>query len=272
MSSAACPLCSASATEVARQLLLRRHEVAYFQCPGCDLLFTEKPYWLTEAYAQAISRLDTGAITRNQLSAQLTLIVSIVARLGRDAVALDFGGGHGVFVRMMRDLGLDFRWYDKHATNEYAVGFEGSPQEPHELLTAFEVVEHLADVRADLDVLFAARPTVVLIGTLLHEGHQPGWWYYLLDSGQHVSFFSRRTMEHISRIYGYRAFIGSDHTFFVRSDHRLGAVRAALLHSVVGHAATSVLLSSLLPRGVALRLAGYRSRVDSDHAKLGASP
>ena len=264
-----CPLCSGRGEAVAQQRLLGRYDVRYFRCPTCDLMFTEKPYWLEEAYTETISRLDTGAINRNLLSAQLTLLISVVAGSPRGASALDFGGGHGVFVRMMRDLGLDFRWYDKHARNEYAVGFEGTPGEPHQLVTAFEVLEHLADVRADLDLLFSARPALVLVGTLLHDGHRQGWWYYLLESGQHVSFFSRHTMEYVARAYGYRAFVGRDHTLFVRHDHALGVARSRLLDAIVRNASASMVLTSLIPRGLAMRLAGYRSRVESDHALLG---
>ncbi|MEO6951253.1 MAG: class I SAM-dependent methyltransferase [Polyangia bacterium] len=264
MNSHTCPLCSTPAPWLAQQRLLDRHDVDYFQCPVCDLLFTEQPHWLGEAYAEAISRLDTGAIARNQFSARLTLIIAFIARLERNANALDFGAGHGVFVRMMRDLGFDFRWYDKHAANLYALGFEGDPRASHELVTAFEVLEHLADVRGDLELLFGSAPAYVLVGTLLHDGHRPGWWYYLLDSGQHVVFYSRRTMAHIADRYGYEALVGAEHTLFVRRD-RSAPLRNALLRRVVERASTAVLASSLLPRGVVERLAGFASRVQTDY-------
>ena len=267
-----CPMCAAQAPGVGQQQLLGRYDVRYFLCPACDLLFTETPYWLEAAYERAISRLDTGAIARNHASAQLTLLVAVIAGLPRDATSLDFGGGHGVFVRMMRDFGLDFRWYDKHAANEYALGFEGDPSRPHAMVTAFEVLEHLVDVRRELDLVFAARPTLVLVGTVLHEGFRTGWWYHLVESGQHVAFYSRRTMAHVAELYGYRAIVGADHTLFVRSDHRLGLGRATLLERVIRNATASALLSSLVPRPVAQRLAGYRSRIDSDHAALKRSP
>jgi hypothetical protein len=37
---------------------------------------------------------------------------------------LDFGAGHRVFVRLMRDRGFNFSWLDLHATNDYTRGFE----------------------------------------------------------------------------------------------------------------------------------------------------
>ena len=69
---ATCTLCGCGAALVGRQQVLTRHDVAYFQCAGCDLLFTERPHWLEEAYAQAISRFDTGAVERNLVSSAAT--------------------------------------------------------------------------------------------------------------------------------------------------------------------------------------------------------
>jgi len=82
-------------------------------------------------------------------------------------LCLDYGGGHGVFVRIMRDFGFDFRWSDCYATNIYARGFEGDVHLRHELVTAFEVFEHLVDVRAELAALFEPRHRYILVSTLV---------------------------------------------------------------------------------------------------------
>ena len=65
--------------------------------------------------------------------------------------ALDFGGGHGVFVRMMRDRGFDFHWRDLYASNNYARGFEYEPTCRYDFLTAFEVLEHFVDPMSELE-------------------------------------------------------------------------------------------------------------------------
>jgi hypothetical protein len=264
----ACRLCGDAGRPVARQRLLGRHDVTYFQCAACDLLFTERPYWLEEAYSHAISQLDTGAVERNRTSANLTLLLACATGLPATARCLDYGGGHGVFVRMMRDLGVDFRWYDLYAENLYARGFEGDPAEPHRLVTAFEVLEHFADVGSELERLFGGRPDLVFVGTVLHEGHRPGWWYYLLESGQHVSFFSRRTMEVVGTRFGYEAIVGAQHTVFVRRDHPLTGARRALVRRLVASPSVTQPLVSLLPPAVLGRLGPYRSKLLSDHEEL----
>ncbi len=259
----ACSLCGAEAARVATQRLLGKYDVGYFACPRCELLQTEPPYWLDEAYSLAISHLDTGAVERNQIAARITELFARIVDLDPSATCLDFGGGHGVFVRMMRDVGLDFRWYDKYARNLYAGGFESSPAEPHALVTAFEVLEHFVDVRGDLETLFAPQPDFVLVGTVLHRGHQPGWWYYLLESGQHVAFYSERTLAWIAERFGYTVYAGPEYSVFARE--RLGRVRDALVRQLVKRPTTMTELVALVPAPLRRRISRYRSRVQPDH-------
>jgi hypothetical protein len=260
----ACSLCGAPAPWLCRQRLLDKYDVDYFQCTQCDLIQTERPYWLEEAYTQAISQLDTGAMQRNEAAARLTALLATLVDIPPSARCLDFGGGHGVFVRMMRDLGLDFRWFDKYGENLFARGFEGDVAEHHTLVTAFEVIEHLADVRTDLDALFAPSPDYVLVGTVLHEGHRTDWWYYMLESGQHVAFFSRKTLAWIAETYGYDVLTASEYSLFVRRDRALGSVRKALVSRLLRR--PTVL--NLVPGAVLRRLAPYRSRMEADHREM----
>ena len=263
-----CPLCGASAGGVGKQRVLGKYDVSYFRCAACDLLFTEQPYWLAEAYDHAISQLDTGAIARNELCASLTALVAASLGVKADARCLDFGGGHGVFVRMMRDRGLDFHWYDTHAENLYARGFEGEPSSAHALTTAFEVVEHFADARRDWEQLLGGRPEAVLIGTVLHDGHQPGWWYYLLESGQHVAFYSARTMAFIAERFGYEVEAGPEYTLFLRRDVLPGPARRSIVRRMIARPAIALQLSSLFPAALLGRLLPYRSRLVSDYEQL----
>ncbi len=270
-STRSCGLCGAQAHWVCRQRLLARHDVDYFLCPACDLLQTEAPYWLDEAYARAISQLDTGAVQRNQETSRLTLLLAAVRGVGGGARCLDVGGGHGVFVRMMRDLGLDFRWYDKHADNLFAHGFEGAPDERYALGPAFAGHEHLAEPRADLERLFGPGHDFILVATLLHAGHQPGWWYYMNESGQHVVFYGRRTMAFIAERFGYDALVGPTHTLFVRRGVPLGAARRALLRGALGRPSLAEALVALVPAPLRRQLLPYRSRVQPDHDALRAA-
>jgi hypothetical protein len=239
-----------------RQRVLGKHDIEYLQCTRCELIQTEAPYWLDEAYSEAISSLDTGAMHRNQQTSRLTALLARLMRL--DGTCLDYGGGHGVFVRMMRDLGFDFRWFDRYARNLYAVGFDGAVNQCYSLVTAFEVLEHFADVSDDMDALFGPRHDLVLVGTVLHSGHVDGWWYYVPESGQHVAFYSRRTMKWIAERYGYDVIAAPELSMFVRADRSFGPARRALVRGILEHPGAA----TRTPRFAISR----GSLIDHDHA------
>jgi hypothetical protein len=228
-----CRLCDGLATPLFEQRVLGRWDVEYFQCPGCDLIQSEKPTWLAEAYSSAICAADTGAIQRNYLTAELTTAVAWVLGIKPHSPCCDYGGGHGVLVRLMRDRGFDFRLLDRYAANLFARGFEADPSTSFEMVTAFEVFEHFDDVAKELSNVFASRPAVVLAGTMLHHGHEPGWWYYTPSTGQHIAFYSQKTMQFVARRFGYAVSGSRAYTLFIRQDAGVAKWRIALARWLV---------------------------------------
>lgn len=228
-----CRLCGSDTVFLFCQRVLYKHDVRYFRCPTCDLIQSEQPWWLSEAYSSAISSFDTGAIARNLRSADLSFVVASLCGVGRAARCVDVGGGHGVFVRMMRDRGLNFSLCDKYAQNLFARGFEADPNEPSDLVTCFEVFEHFADVGGETEQLFFPRHGLILVSTILHRGHREGWWYYGPDAGQHIAFYSSRTMQFIAARFGYRRISGGAYTLFIRNDLVLPVARSMLLRKAI---------------------------------------
>ena len=240
-----CSLCRAPAPFLFSQKVLYRYDVSYFRCPQCDLIQTEFPYWFEDAPWFQIAPLDTGSVARNLLYARLTLALNYILGVPSGAQCLDYGGGSGLFVRMLRDAGFNFRWHDRFANNIFARGFEGDMDRRYDLVTCFEVLEHLPDAREQLDRLFLHRHNLVFVSTELHEGHQDGWWYYVPDTGGHVSFYSRKTMNWIADTYGYMPICSPTHTLFIRSGTLLTKSQRALLPRI---------LSGSRLRGIVLRM------------------
>ncbi len=142
-------------------------------------------------------------------------------------------------------------------------GFEADTSEHFALVTAFEVLEHLNDVQAELKNLFAGQPDAVLVSTQLHRGHEPNWWYYAPESGQHVAFYSSRTMRHIAEQFGYVAAGSRAYTLFVRRDAEIAPWRIRFAQRLVTRSKGN--MTHALVRGV-LRIAPkIPSRIVSDN-------
>jgi Methyltransferase domain len=196
-----CRICNSPSHPVFQALVLGRHEVRYHHCRTCGLLETEEPFWLSEAYADAITVQDTGLVGRNLAFAN-DVAVLIYCFFDRNCKFVDYAGGTGLFTRLMRDIGFDFRTFDPHARNVHARGFEARPGEcGFELATTFESFEHFVRPREELETILAMSRNVVFSTELLPSPppSPEAWWYYSLAAGQHVAFYEPRTLAFLAR-------------------------------------------------------------------------
>lgn len=193
-----CPICNATSDSFASATILGKYKVGYFQCSKCGFIHTEKPYWLKEAYSSAITGSDVGLVQRNS---RLTTIVRVLVSVFFDSKGqyLDFAGGYGLFVRMMRDSGLDFYWFDRYCKNLFAGEFVAdlNNDRRYELITAFEVFEHMIDPVSGLDEIMNHSRNILFTTNLLPEpAPMPNeWWYYGIEHGQHISFYTRKSLQ-----------------------------------------------------------------------------
>lgn len=200
-----CLVCDSATRPVGHQRVLGRHQAEYRCCQACGYLFIVEPHWLDEAYATAIAALDTGIVTRNLWLADATTALLGTGWRGVRR-SIDYGGGTGLLVRLMRDRGHDFRWHDAYSPNLLAIGFEADLSQRYDLATAFELVEHLPDPMAVFATLGDLAPTV-LVSTELLPDPLPAldrWWYFAPEAGQHIGFFSRRSFEVVAERLGRR--------------------------------------------------------------------
>jgi hypothetical protein len=153
---------------------------------------------LAEAYSEPIAAGDVGLVSRNVQLAKTTERV-IKVGFSPGGPFLDYGGGYGLLVRLMRDAGYDFYRYDRWCPNLFAQGLDWEPATPRqfELVTAYEVFEHLTEPVPELKRMLQLSHNVLFSTVLLPPGNPgPGeWWYYAPESGQHVSLYTRRALE-----------------------------------------------------------------------------
>ena len=199
-----CRVCNMQLEAIFSTVLLQIYSVKYFKCSQCGYVQTEEPFWLKEAYDTPINDSDTGMIMRNLWHRNIaaTLIYFLFNKKGK---FLDYGGGYGVFVRLMRDVGFDFYWQDKHTENLFAQGFEFSESEELsvDLLTCFEAFEHFVEPRAELENLLSISRNILLSTEFIPESTPPPdeWWYYGTEHGQHIGFFQKKTFEFLAIKY-----------------------------------------------------------------------
>lgn len=249
-SSASCKICDSESLPFGEAVVLRKYQVRYFRCAACGFIQTETPYWLNEAYSSAIAKQDVGIMQRNLLNRELTTAV-LNLLLPEAKRCVDYGAGHGMFVRLMRDRGFDFRWYDSHATNDYARGFEYEPGQTSEFLTAFEVLEHLMDPIADLARMMAISDNV-FVSTLLVPDPVPklaDWWYFVPSTGQHISFYTLDSLQLLAKRFGRHLLShGTYHLFTTKT-------RSETVFRLIMHARSARILNKFFR---------YRSRIDAD--------
>ncbi len=199
-----CKICNSHSPEFHKGKILMKYDVSYYQCEKCKFIQTEKPYWLNEAYSSAITHLDIGLLDRNiYLIKNIPNIIDTLFPTSN--LFLDYGGGYGVFVRLMRDLGFDFYRYDIFCENTFAKHFDFSDSKANkfDIVTSFEVFEHLEAPLEEIKKMFFFADTLIFSTQLIPKNTNEftNWWYVSPETGQHIAFYHQNTFLEICKLF-----------------------------------------------------------------------
>jgi hypothetical protein len=200
-----CKICDSDSSLLFKAKVLNKYDVGYYRCSSCFFIETEKPYWLSEAYSSAIADLDVGLVNRNiEFSNILDKILD--RNFKKNLKCLDYGGGYGLFVRLMRDKGYDFYRHDLFCQNIFAKYFNIENIDESgkfDLLTSFEVFEHLEHPIEEIKKMFTYGDNVFFSTMIIPNkpiSKSDDWWYFIPETGQHISFYSIKSLEILSSI------------------------------------------------------------------------
>lgn len=182
--------------------ILGKYDAVYFRCVSCGFIQTEAPHWLPESYASAINEIDLGPVNRAITTSKL-IEGLVLSSFDKSAKFVDYGAGYGVLVRLMRDRGFDFYWHDLYCENLFAKHFVAKLGEKFELLTAFEVFEHLVDPLAEIKSMLGYSDNILFSTLLVPPGAKTAddWWYFAPEHGQHVAFYTVDALEFVAKVY-----------------------------------------------------------------------
>ena len=197
--------------------------VYYALCEKCGFCFTpELMNWDLEQFEKMIYNdeyllVDPDYI-ENRPRANAASLISIFGDRAHSIQHLDYGGGSGLLSKLLNDSNWQSTSYDPFVDRNVRVELLGK----YDLITAFEVFEHVPDVSALMSCLrsLLAPNGLIMFSTLLSDNHiqrnqRINWWYASPRNG-HISLFSRKSLKSLAQRNGFNAGSFSDgfHVFF----------------------------------------------------------
>jgi SAM-dependent methyltransferase len=175
--------------------------VRYHLCLSCGFCFApEIQAWSREQFAASIYNDGYEAVdpdyVRDRPLSNAKLIDDTFGASRKRLRHLDYGGGSGLLSATLKAKGWDSTSYDPFVDLTTNVRNLGT----YDLVTAFEVFEHVPDVQVllnDLDGL--CRPDGLILFTTLPSdgqlalGRKMTWWYASPRNG-HISLFSKASL------------------------------------------------------------------------------
>ncbi len=198
--------------------------IQYYLCDQCGFCLAPEMYrWSIEDFSARIYNDDYKLVDPDYLDARpranAHMLASMFANHLLDIRHLDYGGGNGVLSAELFAAGWNSLSYDP-----FVDGTWRNDLGTFNLVTSFEVFEHVPDVRHLISTLSSLVDDdgMVLFSTLLSDGNvarnqRLQWWYASPRNG-HISLFSRRSLALLGQMEGFElvSFSPNLHAFWRR--------------------------------------------------------
>lgn len=177
-------------------------KVEYVYCRHCGFCFAPMFLaWRQQDFADRIYNDDYAIVDPDshfaRPAANAVLLIEQFGAFRGMIRHLDYGGGNGKLADALRDAGWNSTSFDPYRS----CGAQPEIGGKYNLITAFEVFEHVTEVKALASRLAGHldEPGLILFSTLASDGHVApdlplNWWYAAPRNG-HVSLFSANSLE-----------------------------------------------------------------------------
>jgi 2-polyprenyl-6-hydroxyphenyl methylase/3-demethylubiquinone-9 3-methyltransferase len=182
--------------------------VYYRRCERCGFAFTTAfDGWGIAQFQRNIYNTDYLLVDPDYAEARPAGNARLVAESfagSRETIRiLDYGGGTGLLAERLRSAGYDAETYDPFS--EYDV----LPKEQFDLITAFEVMEHVPwprETAARMAGLLKDEGAILFSTLVQPEGFAReglGWWYAAPRNG-HISLYTTASLAHLFKPLGMK--------------------------------------------------------------------
>lgn len=222
-----CKVCGKTALRLAGQVDFNRVDVfpppfeaagiavEYWQCDACGFAWApafddwSDAHFERFIYNEDIARVETPENATERCANIAAMLQAWFGGYPATTRFLDYGCGPGLLVEVQRRAGFSALGYDR-----FSPRFCARPQGQFDVITCFEVMEHIKDIDASVDDMlsFLAPGGMLILGTFLAARPlQVDWWYCSPRAG-HISFW---TFPALSTVFNKRKLnVASDGKMF----------------------------------------------------------
>jgi len=185
------------------------YEIPYVRCVRCGLIFTSAfDQWSTHEFSSLIYNEEYILVDPDFIESRprnhATMISTELRSFESQIHGLDYGGGNGLFAKLMQKFGFnDYQSYDPLIAE-----FSVKPEKLFNLITCFETLEHLHqpisaanDISSMLD-----DQGIVFFSTMIQPENirdiGTSWWYIAPRNG-HITIYTKLSLNIMWRNLGF---------------------------------------------------------------------